>query len=175
MSLEWGWTRTTARVQVQSLSHCSPWQPIAPLARRPLPASAGVTCTGIRMMWDEQHNAQGLRSLSFPHQREAAFSEILPFSLLEEWAQPNVSPTALVARFGPPPCGRILPVCAGRRLGGLHRTILTFGTGYCLRTRRGVVWGPGQPRPTHPPIHIRKIFLRGKLKFIKGTGILRPI
>ena len=36
----------------------------------------------------------------------------------------------------------------------------------------GVVWGPGQPRPTYPPIHIRKIFLRGKLKFITGAGKL---
>ena len=23
----------------------------------------------------------------------------------------------------------------------------------------GVVWGPGQPRPTHPPTHIRTIYL----------------
>ena len=32
-----------------------------------------------------------------------------------------------------------------------------------------------QPRPTHPPIHIRKIFLRQKMKYIKGAGNLRPV
>ena len=41
---------------------------------------------------------------------------------------------------------------------------------------RGGVWGPGQPRPTPPPTtNIRKIFLRQKMKFIKGAGNLRPI
>ena len=39
----------------------------------------------------------------------------------------------------------------------------------------GVVWGPGQPRPTHRPTHIRKFFLRQKMKFIKGAGNLKPI
>ena len=39
----------------------------------------------------------------------------------------------------------------------------------------GVVWGPHQPRPTQPPTQINKIFLRQKMKFIKGTGNLRPI
>ena len=40
----------------------------------------------------------------------------------------------------------------------------------------GVVWGPGQPSPTNPPPpHIRKVFLRQKMKFIKGAGNLRPM
>ena len=42
----------------------------------------------------------------------------------------------------------------------------------------GVGWvgqGPVQPRPTHPATHIRKVFLGGKMKFIKGAGNLRPI
>ena len=49
--------------------------------------------------------------------------------------------------------------------------------GYCLRTLEGGGGGglasPG--RPTHPPTHIRKTFLRQKMKFIKGAGNLRPI
>ena len=35
--------------------------------------------------------------------------------------------------------------------------------------------GAGQPQPTHPPTHIKKMFLRQKVKFIKGAGQLRPI
>ena len=33
----------------------------------------------------------------------------------------------------------------------------------------------GQPRPTHPLTHIRKILLRQKMKCIKGAGNSRPI
>ena len=39
----------------------------------------------------------------------------------------------------------------------------------------GIVWSPGQPHPTHPPTHIRRIFLQQKMKFIKGAGNLRPV
>ena len=46
---------------------------------------------------------------------------------------------------------------------------------YCLSTWGGGGCGPGQPRRTDPPTHIRKIFLRQKMKFIKGAGNLRPI
>ena len=56
-----------------------------------------------------------------------------------------------------------------------------FGSGYCLRTRGGGgclgPWpapAPADP-PTHPPTQIRKMFLRKKMKLIKGAGNLRPI
>ena len=35
--------------------------------------------------------------------------------------------------------------------------------------------GHSGPWPTHPPDHIRKLFLRQKMKVIKGAGNLRPI
>ena len=41
--------------------------------------------------------------------------------------------------------------------------------------RGGMVWGSGQPWPTPPPPHIRKIVLRQKMKLKKGAGNLRPI
>ena len=53
--------------------------------------------------------------------------------------------------------------------------------GCCLRTPEGGGGEGGgclalaQPRPTDPPRHIRKNFLRQKMKFIKGAGNLRPI
>ena len=56
-----------------------------------------------------------------------------------------------------------------------------LGSGYGLRAAVGVgggglvVWGPGQPRPTDPPTHIRKICLVQKMKFIRRAGNLRPI
>ena len=36
---------------------------------------------------------------------------------------------------------------------------------------RGVVGGPDQPRPTHPPVHTRKIFLGGNEIYPKGPKI----
>ena len=44
--------------------------------------------------------------------------------------------------------------------------------------RGGIVWGPGQPRPTHPPTHpptSEKFSSGKKLKFIKRAGSLWPI
>ena len=64
-------------------------------------------------------------------------------------------------------------------LSGAHNSRCARGAGYCLRDPGSlggeVVWGPGQPRPTHPPTHITKIFLWQKMKFIKGAGNLRLI
>ena len=42
----------------------------------------------------------------------------------------------------------------------------------------GVIWGPGQPRLTHPPTHPHQktiLIPRERMKFIKGSGDLRPI
>ena len=40
----------------------------------------------------------------------------------------------------------------------------------------GVIWGPGQPRLTHPPTHPhQKNFPRRKMKFTKEAGNWRPI
>ena len=37
-----------------------------------------------------------------------------------------------------------------------------------------VIWGPGQPQPTHPPTHMRNPHQK-KMKFIKAAGNLRSI
>ena len=36
-------------------------------------------------------------------------------------------------------------------------------------------WAPSPDPPTHPPTHIRKLFLRKKMKFIKGARIWRSV
>ena len=49
-------------------------------------------------------------------------------------------------------------------------------SGYCLRTPWGGLFGAlGQPRPTKPPPHIRKDFLRRKMKIYQRGRKLRPI
>ena len=49
-----------------------------------------------------------------------------------------------------------------------------MGLGHMQSPGEGV-WGPGQPWLTRPPTHIRKIFLRVKVQFMKEARNLRPI
>ena len=51
----------------------------------------------------------------------------------------------------------------------MHQAIPGWGGGRPY----GALASPGRPPPP-PPTHIRKLFLRQKMKFIKGAGNLRP-
>ena len=52
---------------------------------------------------------------------------------------------------------------------------LILHPGHCLRTQEGggSFWGPAQP--ANPPNHIRKMFLRGKMTFLKRARNGRAI
>ena len=39
----------------------------------------------------------------------------------------------------------------------------------------GMTWGPGQPQSTDGPTHIRKLFLREKMKSVKRARYLRLV